>query len=137
MDRFINMTPHPINLFNEKGQMHHKFESSGSVMRLESEPQKKVNIDTVPSDITFVTSQRFKDVYIETATDKKKPFNCSDFFNKILIVSMPVAQWMSSNSKFNNCKMNIVSPDTGLGVVRGSNGQINGTTRFEVHSRNN
>lgn len=131
---FVNLTPHAVNLCNDQGQVIITFLPSGSILRLQSTPQKECKFESIPSEIPLVECQQFTDVLMDTGANKGQQVNFGKLFaNKAIIVSMPVGQWLRAQLNPQALNLIVLGPDTGLGVVRGSKGEILGTKRFEVY----
>jgi len=132
----VNCTPHPIDVFKKLDEDDWKFmvriPPSGFVMRLDSHEQEcrgawgATGVDGELVRIPVVTSQRFK-TEIKWPTSEEIP-ELSDE-NAVILVSMPVGQFIAELNE--DIPYNVGGPDTGPeGVVRDSEGQILGTTRF-------
>lgn len=118
----INCTPHPVNVYDEKGEnLLHSYSKSEYVARCAQEPQTQVGTMKTASgkEIPVYSSPKFGDVVgLPICADGKE---CPD-----IIVSMVVGQALQESGQWSGA---VLGPDTGVGAVR-ENGQIRGTTRL-------
>lgn len=121
LGNILNCTPHDVCLYDAEGKNKvHTFARSGTVPRLEQEPQKELGKLTLPNGvaITIVSPQKFKDV--EGLPAYESPEKCPD-----IIVSMLVGQRLQETGKWPGA---VYGPDMGkTGEVRSPEGQIIGT----------
>lgn len=106
--KFINLTPHNIDVYNDKGEKIKTYPKSGKVARIQDDVTIKGEIDGVPvGTITY-----------------GKPIDLPDPQEGVYyIVSMVVRQALPE-------RKDLISPDTSKGAVRDEQGRILGTTRF-------
>jgi hypothetical protein len=105
----INLTPHPVNIFNKENQLVETLKSQGSLRLNEiSTPTKELN--SIPVDERYL----FCD-------EENLPIVKS---NTIYVVSLPFLMG------FNGKRSDFVAPDTGSSCVRDDNGNILGIKKF-------
>jgi len=111
--RFVNCTPHAINILREDGSIM-TVESSGVVVRVETTQEIVGNIDGVP-----VVRTVFNNVTLPEPQD-----------GVVYIVSTVVLQALQ---QMGICRDDLVAPDTGpQSAVRDGTGQIVAIRRFQV-----
>lgn len=107
--KIVNLTPHDVVIFDDKGEVIKTYPKSGKVARIQDSVTIKGDIDGVP-----VGSITYGD-----AIDLPKPQD-----GVYYIVSLVVRQALPH-------RKDLISPDTSpAGVVRDDQGRILGTTRF-------
>lgn len=112
---YINLTPHDIYFYaDDKLTLLHIFpkEKNIAIPRVDEECEKICILD----DKFPLYKKRYKK--IENMPSPKP--------NTYYIVSMLVLQNLTD-------RKDVICPDTGLGVVRDTNGAIKGTTRFQTN----
>lgn len=134
MERY-NLTPHEICVYNEQGLVV-KFPSDGA-LRLVSEPQNTPILDpnVLASGLPMIRGQVF------TGVDPSSPgyakFAAPSEKHVDIIVSLPMAQWMTAHKDAWECNalsMSILCPATSPSyAVRDDKGQLIGCKALEWH----
>ena len=105
----INLTPHDINIYNDKKELERTIHSEGS-LRLKEEFKIEDSINNIKIvDKTYYIKE-------EDLPPRKN--------ETLYIVSLPFLMG------YNGDRDDFIAPDTGATCVRGDNGQILGVTQF-------
>lgn len=113
MPRFVNLTPHPVVVYKENGEVL-EIPPEGVPFRLKEEDQVIETVDGIP-----VTGRRY------SISELPPAFYDSD---NIVIVSLPVLLLLALLAE--EPPALVVAPDTGKGAVRDEKGNIVGTKGF-------
>lgn len=106
--KLVNLTPHDVVVYNDKGEVIKTYPKSGKVARIQDDVTITGVIDGVPvGGITY-----------GDAIDLPDPQD-----GVYYIVSLVVRQALPH-------RKDLISPDTSKGAVRDDQGRILGTTRF-------